>query len=318
MRVLVTGASGFVGSVLCADLTRRGALVRRAVRSPDGDIPETVAVGDVGPRTDWRAALDGVDAVVHLAARVHVVRDSAASPLSEYRRVNIEGTRQLAQAAAQAGVRRLLLVSSIKVNGEVTRRPFTEDDPPKPVGAYAISKWEAEQALIEASGRLGLEWVVLRPPLVYGPGVGANFLGLLHAVATRRPLPLGAIENRRSLAYVGNLVDAIHCCLVQQEAANRTFLIGDGEDVSTPDLVRRLACALGVSPRLLRVPVPLLRTGGWLVGQRAAIERLAGSLQVDSGRLRSVLGWVPPHGLEQGLAATARWYRDTVASREKC
>ena len=272
-------------------------------------------MGDIGPDTDWSAALQGVGTVVHLAARVHVMHDTAADLLAEFRRVNVDGTRLLARMAAAAGVQRLLFLSSIKVNGESTRRPFTEADAPRPEDAYGISKWEAELALIQVARDAGMQWVILRAPLIYGPGVGANFLRLTHAVARRAPLPLGAIDNRRSLLYVGNLVDGIRVCLSHPGARDQVLLLSDGEDVSSADLVRRLAAALQVRPRLLPVPVPLLRIAGRLTGGAAAVERLSGSLQVDSSRIRAALGWAPPFSLDEGLAETARWYRNVTPRR---
>ena len=313
-RVLVTGANGFIGGVLCEHLEQHGIAIRRAVRSGAPILPgNTVAVGDVGPTTDWSEALSGVDAVVHLAARVHVMRDTAADPLAEFRRVNAEGTRRLAQMAAEAGVRRMLLVSSVKVNGEGAPRPYTEADSPRPGDPYGVSKWEAEQALTEIGRRSGMQWCILRPPLVYGPGVGGNFLALLRAVARGAPLPLGAVHNRRSLLYVGNLIDAIRACLADPHAGNELFLVSDGEDLSSPDLARRLADAMGRQARIVSVPLCLLRAAGTLIGRRTAVDRLTRSLAVDSARLRGALGWQPPCKIDEGLRATARWYLDHIA-----
>jgi nucleoside-diphosphate-sugar epimerase len=310
--VLVTGANGFIGSALCKHFEQHGIAVRRAVRTGAPALAgSTVAVGDVGPATDWSEALSGVDAVVHLAARVHVMRDAAADPLAEFRRVNAEGTRRLAQMAAQAGVRRMLLVSSVKVNGEGAERPYTEAVSPRPGDPYGISKWEAEQALTEIGGRSAMQWSILRPPLVYGPGVGGNFLALLAAVARGLPLPVGAIHNRRSLIYVGNLVDAIRVCLVYPRAANELFLVSDGEDLSSPDLVKRLAVAMDRQARIVSVPLWLLRAAGILAGRQAAVGRLTGSLSVDIARLRGALGWRPPCAVNEGLRNTARWYLES-------
>ena len=278
-------------------------------RKKDPGVASTFAVGDIGPDTDWSAALDGVTSVVHLAARAHVMHDTVADPLAEYRRVNVDGTRLLARAAAGAGVQRFVFLSSIKVNGESTRRPFTPADTPRPEDAYGVSKWEAEQALMQVARGTGMQWVILRSPLIYGPGVGGNFLRLMRAVARGVPLPLGAIDNRRSLVYAGSLVDAIRVCLSHPGARDQVFLLSDGEDVSSAELVRRLAAALQVQPRLLSVPVPLLRVVGRLMGRAAAVERLTGSLQIDSSRIRAALGWLPPFSLDEGLAETARWYR---------
>jgi nucleoside-diphosphate-sugar epimerase len=253
-----------------------------------------------------------VNAVVHLAARVHTLRETAADPLAEYRRVNLDGTRRLAAAAARQGVSRLVFVSTSKVNGEASARPFTESDSPRPEDAYARSKWEAEQALARIGQETGLGYVILRPPLVYGPGVGANFGRLMRWVARGVPLPLGAVDNRRSLLYLGNLVDAIRVCLDHPAAGGRTYLLSDGEDVSTPELVRRIAAALGVAPRLFSVPVPLLRLAASTIGQRQEIERLVGSLQVDSARIRRELGWSAPATMREALAETARWFRTST------
>lgn len=320
--VLATGADGYVGRALCTHLRQQGYAVRQAVRSLktqrapaatpliDDELRDTVAVGDLSGAVAWEPALRDVDAVIHLAARTHVLHDRAADPLAEYRRINVDATRRLATAAAEAGVRRFVFLSSIKVNGEQTfDRPYTEDDAPRPEDAYGISKWEAEQALHEIAARTGLDVVILRPPLVYGPGVKANFLRLMQLVARGVPLPLGAIDNRRSMVYLGNLVDAILTCLEAPAARGRTYLVSDGTDLSTPDLVRGIATALGVPARLLRCPVPLLKAAGTLTGRSAQVARLAGSLQIDSSRLRDELGWRPPHTVAAGLAATAAWYR---------
>lgn len=312
--ILVTGANGFVGRALCRELAAAGYRVRGAVRA----VPwvagiasvEWHPVGDVGPDTDWRKALDGVGRVVHLAARAHVMKEPEADPLAVFRRVNAAGTACLAAAAAQAGVRRLVLVSSVKVNGEASgARPFGDDDAPHPQDPYAVSKWEAEQALWRVARESGMEAVVLRPPLVYGPGVKGNFHSLLKAVAAGVPLPLGAIRNRRSLVYLGNLTDALSLVLFDPRAAGRTFLVSDGEDLSTPDLVRRLAAALGRRPRLIAVPVEVMQWAGKLLGKSDAVARLVSSLTVEASGLRTLLGWRPPFTLDQGLTATAAWYR---------
>jgi nucleoside-diphosphate-sugar epimerase len=307
--VLVTGAGGFVGRALCEALAASGRPFRACVRRPHPDLPGAVAVGEIGPDTDWRAALEDVDAVAHLAARTHVMRETAADPLAEYRRINVLATERLARSAAARGVRRLVFVSSVKVNGESTReRPFTEDDPPQPEDAYGATKWEAEQLLHRVAGESGIEIVVLRPPLVYGPGVKGNFLRLMDLVARGVPLPLGRVTNRRSLIYVGNLADAIARALAAPQAAGRTYLVSDGEDVSTPELARAIARALGVRPRLLPAPAALLELGAALTGRRAQAARLLGSLQVDGSRIRRELDWRPPFSLARGLAATAEWY----------
>lgn len=300
--VAVTGATGFVGRALCQHLRARGLSVRALTRSASGG-EDTWAVGDLGPGTDWNQSLQGVDCVVHCAARVHMVQDTDPDPLQSYRRVNVEGSRSLAIAAAAAGVRRLVFLSSLKVHGERTApgHPFTSGMAPAPEDAYGQSKWEAEQVLHEVAGRTGLELVVVRPPLVYGPGVKANFLKLMNAVARGTPLPLGSVDNRRSLLALGNLTDLLHQCVEQPAAAGHTFLASDGQDLSTPDLVRALARALDRPARLWPVPVAWLRMAGKLLGRGPQIDRLIGSLQVDIGHTRRVLGWTPRLTVEQGL-----------------
>jgi len=307
--VLVTGANGLVGRALCDALAGSGRAVRKAVRAAAAGDAAAIAVGEIGPDTHWRAALEGVGAVVHLAARTHVLRETAPDPLAAYLRVNAQGTERLARSAMSCGVRRLVFLSSVKVNGERTaERPYSESDPPRPEDNYSVSKRDAEQVLARVAAETGLETVVLRPPLVYGPGVKANFLRLMHLVARGMPLPLGAVVNRRSLIYAGNLAHAIVTALDAPSAAGRTYLVSDGEDVSTPELVRRLAHALGVKPRLLPVPLAALRVAAALAGKRAELARLTHSLQVDSSRIRSELAWQPPFTFAQGLELTARWY----------
>ena len=301
---LVTGATGFVGTKLLAAL--QGRAVRRALRQPAANpLPGDSLIGDIGPDTDWSAALAGADCVVHLAARTHVLKEDAADPLAAYRRINVEATRRLAQQAAAAGMRRFVFLSSIKVNGEATlEHPFTEADAPQPQDAYGISKREAEDVLRQIGADTGMEIVILRSPLVYGPGVKGNFLRLLQLIHRGIPLPLGSINNRRSLVYVGNLADAIIACMDTPAAAGKTFLVSDGEDISTPELIRRLAASMGRPARLLPCPVALLELGAALVGQRDAVARLTGSLQVDASLLRNTLGWQPRYTLDQGLNAT--------------
>ena len=315
---LVTGAAGFVGRFVCDALTARGWRVRAALRRPgsaQGPGNESVVVGEVGPGTDWTGALAGVEAVVHLAARVHVMREDAGDPLAEFRRVNTLGTAHLAARAAVAGVRRLVLVSTVKVNGEQTGgTPFRETDPPAPQDPYAVSKWEAEGSLWEVAGGGRLEGVVVRPPLVYGSGVGGNLRRLLRALDGGWPLPFGAVDNRRSLIGVWNLADLHATTLEHPEAAGETVLAADGEDLSTPGLLRRLARGLGRPARLLPVPVGLLRLAGRVLGRADEVERLCGSLRVDAGKARRVLDWSPPVTVDEGLRRTARWYRETTAA----
>lgn len=310
MKVLVTGASGFVGRPLCDALLHpeySEYSIVSAVRAPRG-LPGECVMGEIGAKTDWRVALRGVHAVVHLAARVHVMNDRAVDPLAAFRSVNTAGTLNLARQCAAAGVQRFVFVSSIKVNGEERAAPYTEADTPAPEDAYAISKWEAEQGLWKIAAETGLKVVILRPPLVYGPGVRANFLALLRAVARGFPLPLGAINNQRSLIYVGNLADAIVRCLDHPAAAVQTFLVSDGEAASTPELVRRMAAALGRDAWLVALPVPLLRAAATLAGKSALVTRLAESLAIDSRKICRELDWSPPFTLDEGLRETVAWY----------
>lgn len=308
--LLITGASGFVGRALASQLRAQGRPFRGAVRNAAGGDPSAIGVGNIDGNTRWQAALVGCDTVVHLAARVHILHEDAADPLEAFRAVNVAGTLRLAQEAARCGVRRLVFVSSVKVHGECSPgRPITDADPPAPEDAYAVSKWEAEQGLARIARDTALQVVVVRPPLVYGPGVEGNFERLLAAIWRGRPLPLGAVHNRRSLLAVDNLADALLACADHPAAAGRTFLVSDGEAVSTPDLVRRCARALGVSPRLWAVPVPLLRALGTLAGRSGAVERLTGSLEIDDGSIRVALGWRPRIAMDDALDATAAWFR---------
>ena len=307
MKVLVSGANGFVGRALCCQLAIHGHHVVHAVRGAS-DLAGNAVIGELNGMTDWAVALVACNAVVHLAARVHVMGDTAQNPQALNRAINTEGTLNLARQAAQAGVRRFVFLSTLKVNGEGNDVPYRESDVPAPPDAYAISKWEAEQGLRQIELETGMEVVILRPPLVYGPGVKANFQRLLAAVDKGWPLPLGVIENRRSLLYLGNLVDAIQLCLEHPAAAGQTYLVSDGEDVSSPELVRRLARAMGRPARLLPVPPAWLRLAGGLLGRCAEVERLLGSLVVDSSRIRRELGWSPPFRLDAGLSETVQHY----------
>ena len=310
--MLVTGASGFVGRALVERLVAEGVPTVAAVRTAPTLHGGTrqVTAPDLGPNADWRAALDGAECVVHLAARVHVMRDDAADPLSEFRRVNVDGTLALARQAATAGARRFVLVSSVKVNGEATApgRPFTADNTPAPMDAYGVSKWEAEQALLELSATSGMEVVIVRPVLVYGPGVRANFRALMAWLARGWPLPLGAIHNRRSLLALHNLVDLLITCLDHPAAAGQTFLASDGEDLSTTELLHRLGAALGKPARLLPVSATWLAGVAGLLGRAAVAQRLCGSLQVDIANTRELLGWTPPVTVAAALRNTAHHF----------
>ena len=323
-HILVTGANGFIGSALCHRLQTAGMPVRGAVRDRSS-IPASggfeaggfdwVVLHDQSTDVDTQQALDGVQAVIHLAAKVHFKVGAMADPLRDYRQVNTGWTERLARAAAGQGVRRFVYMSSIKVNGEQSQMPFTEQDPPNPQDPYGVSKWEAEQALATVSSQTGLEIVVIRSPLVYGPGVGGNFLQLLKFVQKRVPLPLAWVENRRSFIYRGNLVDALILCTWDDRAAGRTYLVSDGEDLSTPDLIRRLAKALALPACLWPAPLSAVRCLGQVVGTKTMLERLVGSLQVDSARIMRELDWHPPYVVDHGLAETATWFRAHTAGQ---
>lgn len=312
MRLIVTGAHGFVGQSLCAELFRRGYVVRAASRSVmlEADGFEQTFVEPIDGETEWSAALSDVDVAIHLAARVHVMKDVAADPLAAFQTVNVAGTLNLARQAAAAGVKRFVFISSIKVNGEATQpgQPFTADDAPAPQDPYGVSKMEAEQGLRQIAAETGMEVVIIRPPLVYGPGVKANFAALMRAVQRGWPLPLGAVHNQRSLVALDNLVDFIVTCISHPQAVNQTFLVSDGHDLSTTELVRGMARAAGVSARLLPVPVWALQAGATLLGKGDAVQRLCGNLQVDISKARELLGWVPPVSVEEGLKRVAEGY----------
>lgn len=307
--VLVTGANGFVGRPLCAELFRQGHVVRAALRSANvwnDNVAQTV-VAAIDDRTDWTDALRGVNVIIHLAARVHVMKDHSDEPLNAFRKVNVDGTLNLARQAAKAGVQRFVFISSIKVNGEGTLlgRPYTTEDRPVPVDAYGMSKCEAEQGLRQLAVQTGMAVVIIRPPLVYGPGVKANFHSMMHWLENGVPLPLAAIHNKRSLVAVDNLVDLIVTCITHPAAANQTFLAGDGEDLSTTELLQRMGNALGKPARLFPLPIWLLKTGAMLLGKGDMAQRLCHSLQVDISKARELLGWQPPVSVDAALNKTA-------------
>ncbi len=309
MKVLITGVTGFVGKELCAELLSQGHEILVAVRTKVAAIKnvEMTMVGEIDRGTDWSTALRDVDVVIHLAARVHVMHDTVVDPLAEFRKVNVDGTLNLALQAAKAGIKRFIFISSVKVNGELTEidQPFTENDTANPQDAYGVSKFEAEQGLLKISQETGMEIIIIRPPLIYGAGVKANFASMMRAVKRGMPLPLGAIHNQRSFVYVGNLVSLITKCIDHPVAANQVFLVSDGHDLSTTKLLQECANAFGVKVRLLPVPQKLIEVGAAMLGKRAVAQRLCGNLQVDITKARTLLGWEPPFSVQVGLKATA-------------
>ena len=311
ISLAITGANGFIASALvqrCLDFAAPDQ-VNNVLAITRQDCANKVAgaryhkVGSWSNKSDWPVVLTGIKVLVHLAARVHVMHDPEDDPLTAFRAVNVQGTLNLARQAAAAGVKRFVFISSVKVNGEATDpgRAFAEADMSNPQDAYGQSKHEAENALRQVSFDTGMEVVIIRPPLVYGPGVKANFAALMRAVKRGWPLPLGAVHNHRSLIALDNLVDFIVTCIHHPEAANQTFLVSDGHDLSTTELVRGMAKAAAVPARLLPVPVWALQTGASLLGRGDAVQRLCGNLQVDISKARRVLGWVPPVSVEEGL-----------------
>lgn len=313
MNYLISGANGFVGKALCAELIRRGQHITAAVRSMNSlpEYPEAIVIGEIDSGTNWTTALRNVDIVVHLAARVHIMHDDATDPLTEFLKINLHATSNLARQAACSGAKRFIYVSSIKVNGEQTSatQPFTELDKSNPQDFYGISKWKAEQELRNIAQETGLEIVIVRPPLVYGPGVKGNLARILAVIARRTPLPFSSVRNLRSLIYVENLVDALIVCSTHPDAAGQTYLVCDDEDISTPDLLRQLGNGMGCPALLFPFPSDWLRILGKLFGKSNTIERLLSSLRVDSGKIRHDLSWKPPYTLHQGLHKTAESYR---------
>lgn len=323
---MITGATGFIGSTLAQHLHQQSPPLIVAVRHVTDSLPSSIqqiSIGDLLPNTDWTPALHNVDTIIHLAARVHVMHDTAIAPLTEFRRTNTAATLNLAQQAATAGVRRLIYLSSIKVNGEATTlgQPFTPDNnfiPPRPLrerglgdeglDPYTQSKQEAEQGLREIAEKTGLEIVIIRPPLVYGTGVKGNFLQMMNWLHKGIPLPLGNIHNQRSLVALPNLIDLITTCIDHPAAANQTLLVSDGEDLSTTELLQRLSHALGKPARLLPIPQSWLETTLTLLGKRSIAQRLCGNLQVDISKTRDLLGWIPPISVDEALRQTAQTY----------
>jgi nucleoside-diphosphate-sugar epimerase len=298
-RVLVTGASGFVGGAVFAHLEKMPAVeVEGIARSPSQHLGVSPALS---AEADWSALFTNKEVVIHAAARAHIMQDEVSDPLSEYRKVNVEGTLNLARQAATVGIKRFIFISSIGVNGNTNTRPFTVEDEPNPSDSYAQSKWEAEQGLWDIQRETGIEIVIIRPPLVYGPGAPGNFGSLVRWVEKGIPLPLGAIHNKRSLVALDNLVDLIATCIEHPAAANQVFLAGDGEDISTTELLRGVARAMGKPSCLIPVPTGLLMMVAAMLGKKAVAQRLLGSLQVDISKAQNLLSWQPPLMVEQGL-----------------
>ena len=308
--ILITGATGFVGRAVMNSLSEScGYLTKGVVRVGEPSAGSPI-VPSIDGTTDWCTSIGGVDAVVHLAAKVQIMKGDVAEPLTAFRKVNVEGSLALARQAAGAGVKRFVFISSIKVNGEQTLygQRYTTDDTPNPADPYGTSKYEAEQGLRAIAAETGMEVVIIRPVLVYGPGVKGNFLSMMRWLHKGVPLPLGAIHNLRSLVALDNLVDLIVTCLQHPEAANQTFLVSDGEDLSTTGLLQRTASAMGVKARLIPLPASIIQTAASLLGKRDVAQRLCGSLQVDISKTHQILGWAPPVRVDQALKRTAQHF----------
>jgi nucleoside-diphosphate-sugar epimerase len=313
MRLLVTGANGFLGSALSSTLVDRArdevfGFFRTAPAATGKSPHLTALIGSLDPNENWDAIPRASDALIHTAARVHQMRDTASDPLVEYRRINVAGTLNLARRAAALGLRRFIFISTLKVNGESTGtgKSYSADDTPAPLDPYGVSKWEAEQGLREIALQTGMEVVIIRPPLIYGPGVKGNFKTMVQWLNLGIPLPLGAILNQRSFVNLDNLVDLIVTCIDHPAAANQTFLASDGVDLSTPELLRRMAGALGKTVRLIAVPPWLLKIAGATLGKREAVHRLCDSLCADITKTRRMLDWSPIASVDDGLRKTAQ------------
>ena len=311
MAVLITGASGFVGSKLLERLESDGVPLRCIFRSLNSgkSCANGISIGNLSEETDWTSAIRNVEQVIHLAARVHVMNDKSLNPLEEFRRINCDSTANLARQAAAAGVRRFIFLSSIKVNGEFTEmgRPFTPDDKPAPADPYGISKYEAEKVLCQIASETNMEVVIIRSPLVYGPGVKANFKSMMRLLAMRIPLPFACLtDNRRSLVALDNLVDLIVMCLTHPLAANQIFLVSDDNDLSTVDLLRSLGKVMGHPARLFYVPPQFLRLASAMLNQTGTYQRLCGSLQLDISKTRRLLNWTPPLSVNEGFRRAAQ------------
>lgn len=315
---LVTGATGFVGKSLCAKLLENGKKVLGVVRNKCSDLPKELKlshISDLSAEIDWTDQLQGIDVVVHTAARVHMMNDKSANPVEEFRKVNTYATLNLARQAASMGVKRFVFISSIKVNGEMTSttHPFAPEDTFIPVDPYGLSKYEAEQGLLALAKETGMEVVIIRPPLVYGPGVKANFASMMRWISKQVPLPFGAVNNKRSLVALENLVDFVVFCSDYKktpQAKNEVFLISDGEDVSTTELMRKVAKAFNIKALLLPIPTCLMTFVARFLGKGDVAKRLFGSLQVDSSKARELLGWKPVITMDEQLKKTAKAFLD--------
>jgi len=313
MEILVTGATGFVGNSLIKRLLQGNNILTAAVLYGEdtANLPtkvKRVIVQPLSESSDYSIALHHVDIVIHLAARVHIMQDNAMNPLQEFRQANLHGTVRLARQAVQARVKRFVFISTVKVHGEETIMPYHEDSLLAPLDPYSVSKAEAETILRQIAEETGLEVVIIRPPLAYGPGVKANFRQLMRVVNFGVPLPFASIHNRRSLIFVENLADALTCCAIHPQAAGQTYLVSDGEDVSTTELIRRIAPALGKQARLFPLSTNVMRLVCKVLGESAAFDRLFGSLTVDTSKIRRELDWKPPYTMEEGLQKTAEWF----------
>jgi len=319
MRIVVTGAAGFIGLQLCKTLQMKAFRVIACVRNPANVLAlpagvEPLVLGTLTGNTDWDSVLEKGDIVVHLAGRAHVINERLANPLAEFRTVNRDVTKTLALACARKSVSRFVFLSSIGVNGASTAgRPFSEADPPAPVEPYAVSKWEAEQELAILGREQGLDFTIIRPPLVYGPGNPGNFLRLLRLAASGLPLPLASFENKRSIIFVGNLVDAIIVCMASPSAADKTYLVSDGEDVPISGLLGIIREEMNLPLRLFRFPKAIVRSAANLIGFGAAFKKLTDSLILDTSRINAELGWKPPFSILRGLTETVLWYKNYAA-----
>ncbi len=311
-KILVTGGSGFVGRSLLECLAKKPYSLIVATRKNANEILTGTAfvIQGFDQATDWSQGLQGVQTVIHLASRVHVMNDTALDPLEEFRKVNVAGTIRLAEQAAQAGIKRFIFISSIGVNGDYTVNPFCADDPPNPLEPYAISKYEAEQSLQKLSKEYGFELVIIRPPLVYGANAPGNFGKLVKLIAKGYPLPLGAIKNKRSLVSINNLISLIMVCIEHPLASNQIFLVSDDEDISTTDLLRRVARVLSVPARLIPVPMVFLQLAAKMLRKEKLVQKVCGSLQLDISKTKELLAWTPLESVDQGLSQILRSFND--------